>query len=50
VHETADREHGELALELVLRHARTREQQERCIAEARAGAQAWMDAHGGRAL
>ena len=49
VHETADREHGEQALEMVLRHAQGRQQQERCIAEARAGALAWLEAHGGRA-
>ena len=49
VHETADREHGEQALELVLRHAHGRAQQERCIAEARAGAREWLEAHGGLA-
>ena len=49
VHETADREHGEQALELVMRHAHGREQQDRCIAEARAGSTAWLEAHGGRA-
>ncbi|GAA0278368.1 hypothetical protein GCM10009127_19170 [Alteraurantiacibacter aestuarii] len=48
VHKTADREHGEQALDIVLRHATTRDQQERCIAEARRGAEAWMEAHGGR--
>jgi pyrroloquinoline quinone (PQQ) biosynthesis protein C len=49
VHETADREHGEQALEMVLRHAHGRAQQERCVAEARAGALEWLEAHGGRA-
>lgn len=49
VHKTADREHGEQALDIVLRHATSRDQQDRCIAEARAGAEAWMQAHGGRA-
>ena len=49
VHETADREHGEQALELVVRHAQGRRQQDRCIAEARAGSTAWLEAHGGRA-
>ncbi len=48
VHKTADREHGEQALDIVLRTATTRAEQERCISEARAGAEAWMDAHGGR--
>ena len=49
VHKTADREHGEQALAIVLRHAVTRAQQESCLAQARAGAEAWMQAHGGRA-
>ena len=49
VHETADREHGEQALEMVVRHAHDREQQERCIEEARAGAREWLEAHGGLA-
>jgi pyrroloquinoline quinone (PQQ) biosynthesis protein C len=49
VHETADRKHGEQALDLVVAHARGRAQQERCIAEARRGALAWLAAHGGRA-
>lgn len=49
VHETADREHGEQALELALRHAHGRAQQQRCIAEARAGAHEWLEAHGGLA-
>lgn len=48
VHKTADREHGEQALDIVLRHATSRHQQDRCIAQARAGAEAWMQAHGGR--
>ncbi len=47
VHETADRQHGEQALNLVIRHASGRAQQDRCIAEARAGATAWIGAHGG---
>jgi pyrroloquinoline quinone (PQQ) biosynthesis protein C len=49
VHKTADREHGEQALQIVLKAAKTRQQQDRCLAEARAGAMAWMDAHGGLA-
>ena len=49
VHKTADREHGEQALQIVLRTATTRQQQDRCLAETRAGAMAWMDAHGGLA-
>lgn len=49
VHKIADRKHGEQALALVINHARGREQQDRCIAEARAGALAWMNAHGGLA-
>ena len=49
VHETADREHGEQAIAMVLDHADTRRLQDACIAEARAGAEAWLAAHGGRA-
>jgi pyrroloquinoline quinone (PQQ) biosynthesis protein C len=49
VHKTADLAHGDQALEIVLRSATGRWQQERCIAEASAGARAWMDAHGGPA-
>jgi pyrroloquinoline quinone (PQQ) biosynthesis protein C len=49
VHETADRDHGEQALDMVLRHAHGRAQQERCVAEARAGAVTWLEAHGGTA-
>jgi pyrroloquinoline quinone (PQQ) biosynthesis protein C len=49
VHETADRKHGEQALELVLRHAHGRAQQQRCIEEASAGAREWLAAHGGLA-
>lgn len=49
VHKAADREHGEQALQIVLRTATTRQQQDRCLAETRAGAMAWMDAQGGLA-
>jgi pyrroloquinoline quinone (PQQ) biosynthesis protein C len=47
VHEKVDRRHGEEALSMVIEHARSRAQQERCISEARAGANAWLEAHGG---
>lgn len=49
VHEAADRDHGEQAIAMLLDHATTPALQDACIAEARAGAEAWLAAHGGRA-
>lgn len=49
VHGTADYVHGEQAVEIVLDHAPTRALQDSCIAEAHAGADAWIAAHGGLA-
>jgi len=49
VHASADARHGEDALAMVVRHARTRGQQDHCIAEAHRGARVWIEAHGGLA-
>jgi len=49
VHGVADLEHGRQAVGLVLDHARSRDEQDRCIAAAAAGARHWFELHGGRA-
>ena len=49
VHGTADLEHGRQAIELVLNNARARDEQERSIAAAGAGARHWFEMHGGAA-
>lgn len=49
IHGSADLEHGRQAIALVLDHARTRDEQERCIAAAGASARHWFEMHGGRA-
>lgn len=49
IHGMADLEHGRQAIELVLDHAATRDEQERCIAAAGAAARHWFEMHGGLA-
>ena len=49
VHGVADLEHGRQAIQLVLDHARTRGEQDMCIAAAGAGARHWLEMHGGSA-
>lgn len=48
VHGVVDREHGRQAIDLLLGRVRTREEQDRCVAAAGAGARHWFEMHGGK--
>jgi pyrroloquinoline-quinone synthase len=49
VHVTADQQHGDQALQLVIDHCATRDEQDAAIAAASDGARTWFEMHGGAA-